>query len=243
MKQVHHGHPSAAPGAGIALALALALLLPVMPDAGAQPGATAAAAEQFVRTDLERGLSIVDDRSITDAERREKLAGFLLSFMDIRRVALFSLGLERRSATPEQTERFVSAFREYALAYFESLLTNYYSGQMVRVTGCYPDGPSGFRVNLPLESPARTAKNDGQPIDLAVRVSDENGNLTITDVAAMGVWLGVQQREEVNDYLLERHGNFGGLIVRYESLARRKRGEVPDDNSSEGFKGGGSTRM
>lgn len=228
-------------GARVAPILALILLLLSVPEATAQPGTTAATAEQFVRTNLESGLGIVNDRTMPDAERRAKLETFLQSFVDIRRVALFSLGLERRSATPEQVDRFVDVFREYAVAYFESLLTNYYSGQMVRVTGCYPDGPNSYRVNLLLDTPARSSQNNNQPIDLAVRVLDENGNFVITDVAAMGVWLGVQQREEINNYLLETHGNLGGLIVRYESLARRKRGELP--NGSDDLKKNGSTRI
>ena len=197
-------------------------------QAYAQPKeATSAAAENFVRTELETGLSILNNHKTPEPQRRADLRTFLESFMDIPRVALFSLGFARRSASPQQIERFVDVFRVYVVADFESLLTNYYSGQAVRATDCTQDGPNSYTVDVVLEGRAGDAENSNQPIELNVRVLNENGKFVITDLAAMGVWLSVHERDQVNQYLMDSNGNFTGLLTRYRLRAERKQDELP----------------
>lgn len=194
-------------------------------DAQGSINTSAVAAQEFVRSDLDRGLAILNDRSAPDPERRAKLRAYLNSFMDVRRMALFSLGLGRRSATPEQIEAFENAFRDYTITRFESLLTRYYAGQTVRVTGVSQDDPNSYRIYLVLDSLASVEKN--RSIDLGVKVIKDNGRFVVTDVAAMGVWFSMEQRDAVNDYLLQTHGNFGGLITRYRTFALQRRGGRP----------------
>lgn len=201
-------------------------------SAQAQPdAATAAAAENYVHAQMEKGLAILNDRSISVAKRHANLQAFLESFMDIRRVALFSLGMARRSATPQQTEQFVDAFRAYVVADLESLLRSYYAGQAAHITGCSQDGPNSYRVEIALENRPTTGQYSGnQPIDLFVQVLNENGKFVITDLAALGVWLSVHERDEVNEYLMETNGNFGGLLMRYRLRAERRQSDLPEES-------------
>ena len=199
--------------------------------AQAQPAATtAAAAENYVHAQMETGLSILNNRSISAAKRQADLRAFLESFMDIRRIALFSLGMARRSATPQQTEQFVDAFRAYVVADLESLLRSYYAGQAAHVIGCSQDGPNSYRVEIALDNrPASGQYSGNQPIDLFVQVLNENGKFVITDLAALGVWLSVHERDEVNGYLMETNGNFGGLVMRYRLRAERRQSDLPEE--------------
>jgi len=196
-------------------------------QARAQP-APPTAAENFVRSEMETGLAILNDRSESASQRRTKLRAFLESFMDIRRVALFSLGFARHNATPQQVDQFVDVFRSYVVADFESLLSNYYSGQAVRITGCSQDSPDSYTVDIALEHRQADAQDSNQPIDINVRVVEENGKFVITDLAALGIWLSVKERDDVKEYLLETNGNFSGLLMRYRVRTQRRLSEPPN---------------
>jgi len=205
-----------------ALWLAAALIVPVSvivtpPDAkSAEP-----AAESFVRTNLETGLSILNDHTLGEAERGEKLRGQLDSIIDSRGVAMFSLGFARRSATPKQIEQFVEVFRNYLLAYYASILTKYYKGQVVQITRCVEVDPQTYIVSAVLVNPAEANQKQFQPIEMDFRVNRDNGHFYITDFAVARMWFGIQQRDRIRSFLLET-GNFSGLIVRLRVLTGLK---------------------
>jgi ABC-type transporter MlaC component len=212
--------------AGGALYLAVALLLPILAStqSSAQTSREEAAAT-FVQATVERGLGTLNDRSVPEAQRRQNLRTFLRSFMDIRSVALFSFGIARRTATPAQTEKFVKVFQDYTVALYESLLSKYYAGQSVRVAGCTEDGPDSFIVRIILDNSNAGSQSQSPRIELNVRVIDKGGSFSITDLAFEDMWLSIQERDEVNDYLMGNMGNVGGLIVHYEALTQQKQSE------------------
>jgi ABC-type transporter MlaC component len=175
------------------------------------------AATDFVRGDLEKGLGILNDHSGGELDRRVRLGAFLASFLDSRHIALFALGQARRYATAEQIDQFVSAFKDYAVAYYSSMLLKYYSGQDLRVLGCDSNSDSTYTVKTAFVS----AGGKGQPIEVDVRVVNENGGFIVTDISAAGVWLAMQVRDEMSTYLAETNGNVGALIVRLKLLTNR----------------------
>jgi ABC-type transporter MlaC component len=179
------------------------------------------AATTFVRTDLEKGLTILNDRSIGEFDRRARLQAFLASLLNSRRIALFALGQARRYATGEQIDQFVSAFRDYAVANYASMLLRYYSDQTLRVIGCNSNSDSTYTVRTGFVSPFRSAQGKEQSIEVDVRVTDENGEFVVTDISAGGVWLALQVRDEMNNYLAETNGNVGALVVRLKLLTKR----------------------
>ena len=181
-----------------------------------------AAAENFVRFDLNKGLGILNDRGISDSERNAELRAFLGSLIDVRRLALFSLGLGNRSATPAQLDRYVSTFGNYAISYYETLLLKYYSGQRVQVIGCSKYDSGEYVVNVELVSPGRQRRDAGnQPVEVDFRLVDNAGRFTVSDAAVAGVWLGQQERGRINDYLLESNGNIGGVIADLSARTER----------------------
>jgi len=121
---------------GILAAFALAIAALV----AAQPAMAATPTEQFVTQNVQRGLTILNNHSISDTQRRAQFRDFLTGLTDIRRIALFTLGSARRTAAPADVDAFVNAFREYAVAVYESRLTQY-AGQFLRVTGSSDVGP------------------------------------------------------------------------------------------------------
>jgi ABC-type transporter MlaC component len=181
------------------------------------------AAENFVHADLERALGILNDRGIPDGERGAQLRGFLNSLIDVRRLALFSLGLGSKSGTPAQVNRFVDTFGNYVISYYDTMLLKYYSGQIARVTGSAKDGPNEYVVTVELVSAGQQQQDDpqNQPIEMDFRLVDDGGHFIVSDIAVEGVWLGQQERSRIDDYLLETDGNIGGLIAQLRASTER----------------------
>ena len=73
-------------------------------------------AESFVDENIHKGLDILRDKRLSSVQRRDQFEGLLLSLVDVRRIALFTLGQYRRSASPDDVEAFVAAFKNYAAA-------------------------------------------------------------------------------------------------------------------------------
>src|SRR5271165_5361813 len=119
----------------------------------------ASPAEAYVQQNVQRGLSILNNHSIPDAQRRSEFREFLTSLTDIQRIAIFTLGPARRTASPADVDAFVNAFRDYAVAVYESRL-NQYSGQSLRVTGSDERSADDVVVKTVLVDP--NGKTSGQ---------------------------------------------------------------------------------
>src|SRR5580692_2880789 len=94
----------------------------------ALPARAATPAESFVSVNIQKGLTILGNRTLPQAEKSARFREFLTALTDIRRIALFTLGPVKRTASPADLDAFVDAFRDFAVAVYESRLSAY-SGQ------------------------------------------------------------------------------------------------------------------
>jgi phospholipid transport system substrate-binding protein len=190
----------------------------------AAPAMANAPAEAFVQQNVQKGLVILNNHSIPDAQRRSQFRDFLTSLTDIRRIALFTLGAERRTAAPGDVEAFVNAFRNYAVAVYESRLTQY-SGQYLRVTGSTERAPGDDIVSTVLVDPS--GKSSGEaPIEVDFRVLSDNGRLVVTDVSIAGVWLALEERDQFAAFLQQNNGNVSALTAHLQQMADQIRNGV-----------------
>jgi phospholipid transport system substrate-binding protein len=206
---------------GALLACLLAFALLAVP-AQAQ---TQAGAENYVRENVQRGLTILNNHTIPDTQRRAQFREFLTGLTDIRRIALFTLGAARRTATPQETEQFVDAFRDYAVAVYESRLSAY-SGQALKVTGATERAPNDDIVTTVLVDPSGHA-SQGDPIEVDFRVLSDNGKPVVIDASIAGVWLALEERDQFTAFLQENHDSLPALISHLQALTRRLRGGGP----------------
>ena len=184
------------------------------------------AAEDYVRANVQKGLSILNNRNLPDAERRSEFRNFLTTLTDIRRIALFTLGAARRTATPAQIDAFVDAFRNYAVAVYESRLKAY-AGQTLRTTGATTHGPNDFIVTTVLVDPTGKTEAQGEPIEVDFRVDSTNGRFVVIDASIAGVWLALEERDQFTAFLEENNGNLDGLTTHLNMLTNRLRGGGP----------------
>lgn len=201
----------------VALALGLTALLLVRPAAAAT--ATTAQAEQFVQLNVQKGLNILSDQSLSETDRRQQFRAFLLRLADIRRTALFTLGAARRTASPAEIDAFVDAFKNYAIAVYESRLSSY-SGQTLTVTGSLQRAPGDFIVKTQLTDPNASA--NAQPIEVDFRMVPDNGGFKVIDVAVVGVWLAIEEQAQFSSYL-QQNNSVAALTKHLNEMAQQIR--------------------
>jgi phospholipid transport system substrate-binding protein len=164
------------------------------------------ATDAFIQQNFDKGYTILNSTSLSDAQRREQFRALLLELAASRRIALFTLGSYAGGAAPNTVDAFVEAFTNYSVAVYEKGL-NRYSGQALKVTGSLDRGSDDSVVQAELVSPN---PSNGQLGKIAFRVRrNESGGPTITDILIEGVSLATTERDEFPAHLKQHDGVFG----------------------------------
>jgi phospholipid transport system substrate-binding protein len=198
---------------GLALAGTSSLGLPAL--------AAGSVAENFVADNVSRGLAILNDKSLNPAQRRSQFEGFLLSLTDMKRIADFTLGQYRRSASPADIAAFDAAFQNYAVAVYQSYFAKY-AGQTLKVTGSQARAADDFIVSTALIDPSDHSGQ--QPLEVQFRVRTDTGKPIVTDFSVSGIWLAIEERDQFTSFLGQNGGNIGTLNNHLNDLARQYKG-------------------
>lgn len=187
----------------------------------ASPAWAANAAESFVQQNIDKGYAILN-ASLADQQRRDQFRAFLLDLTDIKRIALFTLGPYSRGAAAADTDAFVSAFRDYAVAVYESRLSKY-KGQSMKVTGSTERAADDIIVNTQVAS-----TSGGQPINAAFRVRTDGGKMIVIDMQVEGIWLAISERDSFTSYLQQNGSSVPKLTEHLRDLTEKVRsGSAP----------------
>lgn len=170
--------------------------------------------EAFIQTNLDKGYSILNNATLSDAQRREQFRALLLQLAASRRIALFTLGSYAMGAPSDVVDSFVVAFANYSIAVFEKGLSRY-EGQTLKVTGSMDRAADDSLVQANLISPRRP-----EPTKVMFRVRrTETGTPTITDLLVDGVSLATTERNDFLAYLQQHNGNIPELAMRLNTMA------------------------
>ena len=192
----------------------LAMALSAAPLMLARSAAAASVAESFVGENIQKGLDILRDKRLSAVQRRDQFEGLLLSLVDVRRIALFTLGQYRRTASNEDVEAFVNAFKNYATAAYQSYFAKY-TDQTLKVTGSTQRAPTDFIVQTQLADP----NSNQPPSEVDFRVRTDTGKPVLVDVAYQGIWLSLEERDQFVAFLGQNNGNVRSLIAHLSELA------------------------
>jgi phospholipid transport system substrate-binding protein len=190
------------------LLIGLALLAPSLGTVAR----AATPAESFVSDNIQKGLQILSNRG---PQRASQFESFLDTLTDINRIGRFTLGNARRTASPADIAAFDAAFKNYAVAVYQSRLSTY-SGQTLKVTGSTQNAPGDFTVMTVTVDP-RADKNQ-QPLTVGFRVVTEQGRMVVIDVSVAGVWLSIEERDQFSAFLSQHNGSIPALITHLEQL-------------------------
>ncbi len=186
----------------------------------ASPATAASPAEAFVQANVQKGLTILNNKTASTEQRRGEFESFILGLTDMKRIAKFTLGQYRRTATPEQQDAFAAAFQTYATAVYQSYFSKY-SGQTLRVTGSQDHGPGDTIVTTQMIDP--NDHSGQQPLEVDFRVLSDNGKFVVIDFAVAGIWLAIEERDQFSSFLGQNNGDIGTLISHLHELAKSYR--------------------
>jgi phospholipid transport system substrate-binding protein len=176
-----------------------------------------AGAEQFVQTQAQRVVSILNDKSRSDAEKVRVFRGIVDQIADVPRITNFVLGKYARTITPAQRQRFATVFREYAQNVYESRLGDYH-GETVKVTGSVVRKPGDVVVNTTISGGKLS-----QPVQASWRVLGSGSNWKVVDVQVAGIWLAITQQQDFVSTIDNAGGNVDVLIAQLEKSVQQQR--------------------
>jgi phospholipid transport system substrate-binding protein len=200
--------------------LAFGLCIPMAMLAAAPASAQSArdaGAEAYVQQGAREVLAVLNDRSRGDAAKKEAFRALVNRLIDVPKVTRFVLGKYARTATPDQYNRFATAFRTYAENVYMKRIDDYH-GEKIIVTGSVVRKPGDVLVTTQL-----AGGRSQQPTNLVWRVLGDGGNWKVVDVQVSGVWLAITQQQD----FVATIDNAGGKVdVLIAQLQQDKTGEV-----------------
>jgi phospholipid transport system substrate-binding protein len=199
----------------LAMAVALGGMFAV-----AGPAAAATGAEAFVQTNVDRGLGILNNKSASADQRKAQFAQFIMGLTDMRRIANFTLGQYKHSASPAEQDQFAAAFQNYATAVYQSYFAKY-SGQSLKVTGSQVRAPGDTIVQTQLIDPNDHSGN--QPLEVDFRVAGTDGKFVVIDFSVAGIWLAIEERDQFSSFLGQNGGSIPTLVKHLGDLAKTYR--------------------
>jgi phospholipid transport system substrate-binding protein len=177
-------------------------------------------AESFVQDNIHKGLDLLNNKGISADQRRTQFATFLLGLTDMKRIADFTLGQYRRSASPADLAAFDASFQTYAVAVYQSYFARY-AGQTLKVSGSQARAADDFIVATQLIDPN---DHSGQaPLEVDFRVRTDSGKPVVTDFSVSGIWLALEERDQFTSFLGQNGGNIALLNSHLNDLAKQYR--------------------
>ena len=209
----------AAPALALSLTAA-SLAAPLLaPTTAAAQAARDPQAEAFISTQAQRALDILNNRSLSQAQKAAQFRGFVDQTADVRKITDYVLGKYRRTITPTQYTQFSQVFRAYTSNIYESRLDEY-KGERFRVTGS--------TVRKPGDVVVTSVINGGQlrePRTVRWRVlRNPQGAWKVVDVEVVGVWLAITQQQDFVATVDNAGGNINVLINQLRTQTAGSRG-------------------
>ena len=171
------------------------------------------AAEDFVRSNIQSGFDILNDKNADPADRRDRFASFLLGLTDAKRVALFLLGRYADGASQDDLDAYVAAYQDYVLSIYQTYF-QLYAGQTLHVTSSRERAPGDFIVATNMV---------GQPnlaMEIDFRVRTDGAKPLLVDVGVAGVWLALAQRDQIQAVLAQNNGDIKALIAHLRGMRK-----------------------
>ena len=188
---------------------------------GLSPALAAAPVEIFIQDNVDRGIAVLKDKSLSDGDRRAKLTALLTEILDTKAMALFMLGAAREQAVASDLDTYAETYRAFTIAGYEAQL-GAYGGQSLKVTGSTERAPGDWIVNAVVVDPA--APNDPNPLTVGFRVKAEGGGkFAVVDASIEGIWLGLAQRSEFGGYLSQHGNSVPALTAHLQDVMARDR--------------------
>jgi phospholipid transport system substrate-binding protein len=176
----------------------------------------ASPAESFIADNVHNGFDILNDKTASAAQRKERFAAFLLGLTDVKRVAIFLLGKYAAAASPADLDAYYAAYQDYILAVYQSYFAQY-AGQTLKVLDSRERAPQDFVVRTSMVG------GSGGPMEIDFRVRTDGAKPVLVDLSVAGVWLALAQRDQFISVLAQNNGDIKALTAHLRSAQARQR--------------------
>ena len=190
------------------LIIALFLVLPL-----SSYGKTFEEEEDFVNKFAVEAITILSDETLNENDKNNKFANLVMSSIDINLISKFVLSKSWKTATDEQKEAYINAFKKYFINSYANKL-NQYSGEQIIVSGSEEAGKY-----IIVNSNIVREGTDTLKISLKWRLLNKNGVIKIIDLNIEGISLVIAQREEFQSFLANNDDNLDTLITKLISVS------------------------
>jgi phospholipid transport system substrate-binding protein len=158
--------------------------------------------------DFNSAEALVSSAAIDIAETENtRVADAVLSHIDTRAIASFTLGRYGRTLAPAEKTRFINAFESYLRRQIEANAHQF----------------SGVAVDV-VDSQARNARDsiittkvrrDGADMKIRWRVIERHGEWSVVDLEVAGIWLAIEQRAQVASILGRPGASIDDVIAQF----------------------------
>lgn len=176
----------------------------------------ASPAESFIADNVHNGFDILNDKTASAAQRKERFAAFLLGLTDVKRVAIFLLGKYAAAASPADLDAYYAAYQDYILVVYQSYFAQY-AGQTLKVLDSRERAPQDFVVRTSMVG------GSGGPMEIDFRVRTDGAKPVLVDLSVAGVWLALAQRDQFISVLAQNNGDIKALTAHLRSAQARQR--------------------
>jgi len=180
-------------------------------------------AGKFIQDLGDKAISIIADKSLTQAQRSSKYEGLLQDAFNLPAIGHFVLGRAWNTATPQQQDDFIKLFSRSVIKIYGERLS-FYSGESFHVKGVRNESDKDYIVSSEIGHPG-----GAQPTTIDWRVRQDNGKTAILDVSVEGVSQSITQRDEYADILQRNNGNIDALL---NLMRQRLQNPAPGQPSS-----------
>lgn len=167
-------------------------------------------AENFVSGNIQAGFDLLNDKSLSVVQRRERFAAFVMSLTDMKRVALFLLGRYAQGAAQSDLDAYFAAYQDHVLAAYQSYF-GLYAGQSLRVIGSRERAPGDYVVTTNMVG------SGAQPLEVDFRVRTDGAKPVLVDLGIAGVWLALAERDQFLSVLAQNNGDIKALTAHLRS--------------------------
>lgn len=172
-------------------------------------------AEAFISSNIQRSLEILNGKELRPEQRSQQFQDLLLGIVDMKRIALFTLGKYGRTTSAPDQDKFVAAFQNYAVASYQTYFARY-AGQTLTVTGSTERAPQDVVVMTALGDP--NGHGARQPLEVDFRVRSDTGKPMLVDFSVAGIWLALEERDQFVAFLDHNDGSVPKLIEHLNQL-------------------------
>ena len=186
--------------------IATALFILGVYAAPAMAEVNAAQAQKFVEDVTNDGIENIINANVSQKEKDKRFATLFNNALDMKFIGQFVLGRYWRTATPEQRDAFIKAYREMNIKTWSKRFDEF-KGRNFKFIGTTPSNSANqIFVNSEVPMP------EGQPAKVVWRVKQTGDTFKIVDIIIENVSLAITARNEYSAYIKKSPNGVDDLI-------------------------------